>query len=82
MFNNEKIETFQKVNHPTVQSNHYAGDTIASQEDAELLILGRQDLITQLGVLREGRMPEPEAGLLAALAGLFVARRQRPDWLS
>ncbi len=56
-----------------------AGDTIASQEDAELLILGRQDLITQLGVLREGRMPEPEAGLLAALAGRLQAQEEAPD---
>lgn len=29
MFSNEKIETFQKINEPTVASNHYAGDTIA-----------------------------------------------------
>ena len=29
MFNNENIETFLKVNSPTVASHHYAGDTIA-----------------------------------------------------
>ena len=29
MFSNENIETFLKVNAPTVASHHYAGDTIA-----------------------------------------------------
>lgn len=29
MFSNEQIETFQRVNEPTVPSHHYAGDTIA-----------------------------------------------------
>ena len=29
MFSNEEIETFQRINEPTVPSHHYAGDTIA-----------------------------------------------------
>lgn len=29
MFSNDQIETFQRINEPTVPSHHYAGDTIA-----------------------------------------------------
>ena len=46
-----------------------SGALIANQEDAELLIAGRQDLIQQLAALREGGLPEATSGIVAALVG-------------